>query len=458
MQHRLPVEGADRTAPERLTDELERWRGYGRKTVVETHDGVPVFANEFWTAKQRAAHSLHEISYRACFKPQLPRFFITRLTDPGDVVFDPFMGRGTTLLEAVLLGRDALGNDVNPISRILVEARLDPPQPSDVEARIGRLTLDGTGDRPDGFDAFFHERTLDQICRLRAYLLDREAAGRLDPVDRWIRMVAMNRLTGHSPGFFSVYTLPPNQAASIESQRKTNARRGQVPEYRDVAALILRKTRRLLRDAEEAAPAGRCRGFLRQSVAAPFRYAGPPVALAVTSPPFLNVVNYRHDNWMRCWFAGVDPDAVAVTQTARLEAWKDLVRRALVNVAAITRRGGAFAFEVGEVRRGSLLLDRVVADVARETAWEPVCIVVNEQRFTKTSNTWGVDNNRGGTNSNRIVVLRRGPDDETAPVDRDAPRRRRPRRSGQAGKEAHDTRDRAPRSGASARLRRRNKP
>ena len=408
--HRLSFEGSDRLTPDRLTDELAGWDRYGRKTAVETYGGVPVLANEFWTAKQRAAHSLHEISYRACFKPQLPRFFISRLTDPGDVVFDPFMGRGTTLLEAALLGRDALGNDVNPISRLLVEPRLDPPPASDVETRLGRLALDGSAERPDGFDAFFHERTLDRICRLRAYLLEREAAGRLDDVDRWIRMVAMNRLTGHSPGFFSVYTLPPNQATSIERQRKNNARRGQTPEYRDVAALILRKTRALLRDVREAPPTGRCRGFLRQSVEAPFGYAGPPAALTITSPPFLNVVNYRQDNWMRCWFAGVDPDAVAVTQTAKLEEWKNLVRRALVNVAAITRPGGAFAFEVGEVRRGSLLLDRVVADVARETAWEPVCIVVNEQRFTKTSNTWGVDNNRGGTNSNRIVVLRRGLD------------------------------------------------
>lgn len=76
--------------------------------------------------------------------------------------------------------------------------------------------------------------------------------------------------------------------------------------------------------------------------------------------------------------------------------------------AAVTAPGGVFAFEVGEIRRGALLLERVVADVARETAWEPACIVINAQRFTKTSNAWGVDNNRGGTNSNRIVVMRRG--------------------------------------------------
>ena len=59
-------------------------------------------------------------------------------------------------------------------------------------------------------------------------------------------MVATNRLTGHSPGFFSVYTLPPNQAVSIESQKRINQKRAQVPPERDIKAIILRKTKSLL--------------------------------------------------------------------------------------------------------------------------------------------------------------------------------------------------------------------
>ena len=407
MQYGFTLDGDERLTLEELTCELERWRRYNKETIVDEYAGVPVLVNEFWTAKQRAAHSLHEISYRACFKPQLPRFFITRLTDPGDVVFDPFMGRGTTLLEAALHGRQTLGNDVNPLSRVLLEARLDPPALAEVGARLDALSLDEPAPHPDGFDVFFHERTLNQICRLREYLCGRQSAGSADTVDRWIQMAAINRLTGHSKGFFSVYTLPPNQAASIERQRRNNARRNQKPEYRDVAGLILRKTRSLLRDVQHQAPTGQNRGFFRQPVGTPFAYDGPPVSLAVTSPPFMNIVNYKADNWMRCWFAGIDPDAVGITQTGKLDAWKTLVRGALDNVAAISRCGGVFAFEVGEIRNGSLLLDQVVVDVVRETAWEPVCVVVNKQVFTKTSNTWGIDNNRAGTNSNRIVVMRR---------------------------------------------------
>ncbi len=60
-------------------------------------------------------------------------------------------------------------------------------------------------------------------------------------MDDWIRAVALNRLTGHSAGFFSVYTMPPNQAVSVATQRAINARRGQVPMRRqDVPGIILR--------------------------------------------------------------------------------------------------------------------------------------------------------------------------------------------------------------------------
>src|SRR5882672_5152828 len=119
-----------------IADQLSAFCEFGQPTqraltTSKTFSGeaieAPAYINEFWTARQRAASRLHEISYRACFKPQLPRFFIERLTRPGDTVFDPFMGRGTTLLEAALLGRVACGCDVNPLSVVLIQPRLRPP-------------------------------------------------------------------------------------------------------------------------------------------------------------------------------------------------------------------------------------------------------------------------------------------------------------------------------------------
>src|SRR5580765_5199164 len=240
-----------------LAEELAGFREFGQVTrslvtaFVDDRGNsreVPTFVNEFWTAKQRQAHSLHEISYRACFKPQLPRFFIERLTRPGEVVYDPFMGRGTTLVEAALMGRRPCGCDVNPLSAVLCEPRLRPPSLGQIEQALDAVNFDDAGEMPDDLLVFYHPETLRQISALRKHLLERDRTGTLTNVDRWIRMVAVNRLTGHSTGFFSVYTLPPNQAVSSRAQAKINSRLNQSPPLRHVPIIILSKSRALLRD------------------------------------------------------------------------------------------------------------------------------------------------------------------------------------------------------------------
>src|SRR6476660_8940453 len=225
-----------------------RWNGAATATdrlLVTSDAGTPVhvntFTNEFWTSKQRAASSLHEVSYRACFKPQLPRFFIERLTEPRDLVYDPFMGRGTTVLEAALLGRRAAGCDVNPLSSVLVAPRLDPSNLEAVQTRLHKIDWNFGGRLPEELLAFYHPDTLRQICALREELRRNRS-----PADAWIRMVATNRLTGHAKGFFSVYTMPPNQAVSIKSQLRINQCRNQTPEARDVPTIVIAKTASLL--------------------------------------------------------------------------------------------------------------------------------------------------------------------------------------------------------------------
>src|SRR5688500_8735415 len=86
---------------------------------------VPANDDELWTSRPRQANPLTEVSYRACFKPQLPAYFIERLTKPGDVVSDPFSGRGTTAVEAALHARTVSANDANPLSAILTCPRLE---------------------------------------------------------------------------------------------------------------------------------------------------------------------------------------------------------------------------------------------------------------------------------------------------------------------------------------------
>jgi len=431
--------------PRDFLDALRRFTFDGSPTIVFEAAGLRYFVNAFWTSGQRRGHSIHQVSYRACFKSQLPAFFIERLTDRGDRVYDPFSGRGTTAVQAALMGRAPAANDVNPLSAMLCAPRLDPPPVAAVRARLAQIDLAQPVGDPAEVDllAFYHPDTLGQISALRARLLERSdlpspdgrcvgqrldstfgsnlrgasqavemrmergrfgfaRAGALDAVDQWIRMVAINRLSGHSTGFFSVYTMPPNQAVSAGSQRKINEARGQIPPRRDVLAIILKKTLSLLADGPP--PPHPPAILLTGRAECTPQLADGSVDLIVTSPPFLDVVDYAGDNWLRCWFAGIDPAEVRIDRHRDIAAWEGFVRRGYQEFARVVRPGGFVAFEVGEVRGGTVLLERHVAAAIEGLPFDLLGIMVNQQNFTKTANCWGVNNNLGGTNTNRIVM------------------------------------------------------
>jgi DNA methylase len=402
-----------------LLSELESFRDFGRKTVcseIEDADGgtVPVFTNEFWTSKQRAAHPLHEVSYRACFKPQLPRFFIERLTQPGDLVYDPFMGRGTTLVEAALLGRRVAGCDINPLSRVFTAPRLDPPSREQVERRLGVIDFEWGGEVRDDLHTFYHPVTLRQLAALRHYLHLAAVTRTSDAVDAWIQMVATNRLTGHSPGFFSVYTLPPNQAVSLVSQQRINANRSQQPPPRDVPALILKKTRQLLSafrppifSALDSQLSTSPSLLLTRSSDDTPELADATVDLVVTSPPFLDTVDYAQDNWLRAWFCGIDLDRDPIWHLRHVDDWTAAMTRVFAELRRVLRPGGCVAFEVGEVRNGKVQLEHHALAAGQAAGLEPILVLINDQQFTKTANCWGVANNSKGTNTNRVVLFRK---------------------------------------------------
>ncbi len=376
---------------------------------------ITKYVNEFWTSKQRQASSIHEISYRACFKPQLPRFFIELLSDVGDLVYDPFSGRGTTVIEAGILGRKIVSNDVNPLSDILTRPRFIPPMVDDVACRLSQIRIDETLVPEMDLSMFYHEKTLSEILSIRKYLCERKESGDEDNIDCWIAMVATNRLTGHSTGFFSVYTLPPNQAVSPESQKKINEVRDQIPVYRDTKELIIRKTKSLLRNLTSAQKsnlnvAAKSGLFINRNAAYTPEIASDSVQLTVTSPPFLNIVQYSKDNWLRCWFNSLDDlddDEISkhITMAKTVEEWSSVMGAVFHELYRVTKPNGWVAFEVGEVKNRTVNLDEHVVPLGNNAGFECNGILVNYQEFTKTANIWGIRNMKSGTNTNRIVLF-----------------------------------------------------
>jgi len=387
-----------------ISDFVLEDRGTSLDELILGSEKYIKFVNEFWTAKQRQANSIHEISYRACYKPQLPRFFIDILTKKGDVVYDPFAGRGTTLIEAALMRRKVVSNDVNPLSRLLVEPRLNIPTIVEIEDRLDSIKI-GKSKADIDLSMFFHSDTESEIISLKNQLTDAF-------VDNWIRMVATNRLTGHSAGFFSGYTLPPNQAVSQKSQKVINERLGLSPPYKNTKEIILKKSKSLYRNLNSKIVAeleriGQSAIFSNKDSRATSHIPDSSINLTVTSPPFLNIVRYADDNWLRCWFNDIDVSEVErkISLCRDVETWSDMMSHVFDELYRVTVPGGWVAFEVGEVNNGKVKLDEYVVPLGIESGFTCAGVMVNSQDFTKTSNIWGVDNMKTGTNTNRIVLF-----------------------------------------------------
>src|SRR5215212_8931570 len=119
-----------------------RTRTTDRQLALELVQALPALeiAPE-WKDQQRLwGHSFHPMcSYLASFPAALAHAFIARYSRPGDVVLDPFSGRGTAPLQALAEGRIGVGNDLNPLAHLLTSAKVDPPTRSETATRLTTL-------------------------------------------------------------------------------------------------------------------------------------------------------------------------------------------------------------------------------------------------------------------------------------------------------------------------------
>ena len=148
-------------------------------------DGGTTSAGALWhSISPRWGHSLHTMcSYHGMFPAKVAHYFIQRYSTPGDLVLDPFSGRGTVPLQARVEGRRTVSNDLNPLAYVLSQAKANPPTWSGADTFLRRLETSyrradhAEPDAPEDIRMLYHPNTLRQICYLRDYLLCKRPSG-----------------------------------------------------------------------------------------------------------------------------------------------------------------------------------------------------------------------------------------------------------------------------------------
>ena len=83
-----------------------------------------IFTDSLWMLDSRDSSGAHQADYHGNFIPQIPNQLLRRFTKPGDVVLDPFIGSGTTGMEANRLGRRYIGVELSPSVADLARQRI----------------------------------------------------------------------------------------------------------------------------------------------------------------------------------------------------------------------------------------------------------------------------------------------------------------------------------------------
>lgn len=82
--------------------------------LSEWREFEEILTDSLWLIGDRDRSGVHNAGYHGNFVPQIPYQLMRRFTQPGDVVIDPFLGSGTTMIEAKRLGRNCIGVELLP--------------------------------------------------------------------------------------------------------------------------------------------------------------------------------------------------------------------------------------------------------------------------------------------------------------------------------------------------------
>jgi hypothetical protein len=326
---------------------------YGKTTIR----GAP----DWWrNSCSNVECTLHQLApYIGKIKSSIAGDLIERYTKPGDLVVDPFAGAGTIPLEAAIRGRRAFAADRSPYARILSQAKLFPPRTLEMardRAEAALIEAEGLqqpdmGLVPQWVRRFFHPKTL---CETLRFAMVARRSG-----NEFLMASFLGILHHQRPGFLSHPS--SHLVPYLRTKKYPRAKFPELYRYRELKPRLLSKINRTYRRFLNPLR-GKARIYQSaiENLEFPERFDA-----VITSPPYMNALDYGRDNRLRLWF--IDPSLEATVQ-------KDITQRRKAFVDAITTL-------VTKVEKGLTLRHYCILvvgeEVQRSFSAHPAEVVVN---------------------------------------------------------------------------------
>ncbi|ARV11724.1 restriction endonuclease [Gilvibacter sp. SZ-19] len=364
---------------------------------------------------------LHALcSYLGAFPPSLAKYFIKYFTDENDLVFDPFSGRGTTILESRLLNRNSIGSDLNPIALALCKAKSHKLNKKDIIERINELESDydyalylpEAQSESDEIHLIFHQATLAQLCYLKDTLLISKNA-----IDEFLIGAILGIMHGGerkdgTSGYLSI-SMPNTFSMSPEYVRRFVQTKELNRVKRNVFDILKEKVERVFSkhkspkkesyilecDAKEISKSEKLKKHIGK------------VDLILTSPPYLGIVNYAKQNWIRSWFLDSDPIEISekLDDDLNINQWVQFSKKTLFEFKKMLKPDGVAVFVIGDVARSKNSVIPLARDfslmVKENKLFKNVWVFSDYiEGVDKTTRIWGETRGKA-TATDRIVIL-----------------------------------------------------
>ncbi|HQN00422.1 MAG TPA: DNA modification methylase, partial [Candidatus Hydrogenedentes bacterium] len=276
-------------------------------------------------------------------------FPMTYLRDavPGEYLFDPFCGCGTSLLAARLKGLSCAGIETNPVAVAIARAKAAPATPEAVMVRAAELlaTADTRERLPEGpfWQHCFSPEVLHAVCRFRTHFSKRITTG----TDRVLCALLLGVLHGPNdsiPGLSN--KMPASYAPSQEALLAYWTTNRLSPPEINVLEVLEKRANYLLSTPLNKVNSRVIHGDSRKQ--APYRSLSG-VDRVITSPPYFGLNSFLHDQWLRNWFLGNSKGTECLLDQTDTETYARDLARVWRQCASVCRPGATLVIRFGGV-------------------------------------------------------------------------------------------------------------
>lgn len=341
------------------------------KCIVSTIDNkitYPKLNPEDWSGSSLATEStLHQISpYIGKIKSVFARKLITTYTKPRDTILDPFAGSGTVILESLIAKRHAIANDINPYAVTLIRAKMFPPNSLEdavkkakyynylSKQQIKKIDLEEV---PDWIKKFYHQDTLKEIISFSQLLRKNN--------EYFLLACLLGILHHERPGFLSY---PASHLVPyLRTKKYPIEKYPDMYSYRDVESRLIKKIQRAYRRFPEISNTLKRTCF--QKDAEQLVLQENSVDAVISSPPYMNALDYARDNRLRLWVLGENDYKKYDAKSPRnIEDFKKLMKKVMKNIYPALKANSYCIFVLGDVNKSkkSINTASAVIDLASD--------------------------------------------------------------------------------------------